>query len=252
MRVCDKVSCLHPVTEVSNDFIIDPSLLVQFIKYEIPVWIEKNVYHIPESLKEFASLSAEREQYADSFRKFFEDYGGDSFIKEWTPRNILSHIDRFETLSTIEWYKEEHDEAFKYYYYTVRRKHPTRPISFDENHIQNYPVLEKMQFLIGEGFNYEDAFVAETLMLMLKTKQPLLMHLKRFPGLLRNKITLIEPAINALINVLGRYYSLKMKFENYKSGVPKQLVKWILTIVSAFNEAPISHPADFVAVVIDP
>ena len=75
MRVCDKVSCLHPVTEVSNDFIIDPSLLVQFINFGIPTWIEDNVYHIPESLREFALLSAEREQFADSFRKFFEDYG---------------------------------------------------------------------------------------------------------------------------------------------------------------------------------
>lgn len=254
VRMYDELSCLHPVTKVSIDFIIDPSLLVQFINFGIPTWIEDNVYHIPESLREFAFLSAEREQYADSFRMFFEEYVESSLMRDWTPRDNISYIDRFRPLSTINLYEreQEHDEIFRTYYETVRRKRPTRPISFDESHIQNHPVLEKMQFLIGEGFNYEDAFVAETLMLMLKTKQPLLMHSKRVAGLLRNKMTLLEPAIDALINLSGRYYSLKMKFENYKGGTPKKLVKWILEIVSAFNEAPISHPAVFVAVVIDP
>jgi len=250
----DEVSCLHPVTEVSNEFIIDPSLLVQFIDLRIPTWIEDNVYHIPESLREFALLSAEREQYADSFRKFFEGYGGSSLMIEWTLRDTISYIDRFRPLSTINLYdrEQEHDEIFKTYYETVRRKRPTRPISFDENHIRNYPVLDKMQLLIGEGFNYEDAFLAETLMLMLKTKQPLLMHSKRFAGLLRSKMTLLEPALGTLRSVLGRYYLLKNQFENWKYGIPKGFVKFILTAISANTGAVISHPMDLVAVVIDP
>jgi len=250
----DEVSCLHPVTEVSNEFIIDPSLLVQFIDLRIPTWIEDNVYHIPESLREFALLSADREQYADSFRMFFEEYGGSSLMRDSTPRDNISYIDRFKPLSTIDLYdrEQEHDKIFKTYYETVRRKRPTRPISFDENHIRKYPVLDKMQLLIGEGFNYEDAFLAETLMLMLKTKQPLLMHSKRFAGLLRSKMTLLEPALGTLRSVLGRYYLLKNQFENWKYGIPKGFVKFILTAISANTGAVISHPMDLVAVVIDP
>jgi len=254
VRMYDEVSCLHPVTEVSNEFIIDPSLLVQFINFGIPTWIEDNVYHIPESLREFALLSAEREQYADSFRKFFEGYRVSSLMIDWTLRDTISYIDRFRPLSTINLYdrEQEHDEIFKTYYETVRRKYPTRSISFDENHIRNYPVLDKMQLLIGEGFNYEDAFLAETLMLMLKTKQPLLMHSKRFAGLLRSKMTLLEPALGTLRSVLGRYYLLKNQFENWKYGIPKGFVKFILTAISANTGAVISHPMDLVAVVIDP